>query len=37
MGKTSLQSMRLEVRAAITHILKPSQYISQEAAELFIF
>lgn len=37
MGKTSLQSMRLEVRAAITHVLKPSQYISQEAAELFIF
>ena len=37
MGKSSIQNTRLEVKAAITHVLKPSQYISEAAADLFIF
>jgi hypothetical protein len=37
MGKTSMDSTIPEVRSMITHILKPSQYISKEAAEMFIF
>jgi len=37
MGKTSMDSMVEEVKYSITHVLKPSQYISQEAADMFIF
>lgn len=37
MGKTSMDNTTENVKARITHILKPSQYLSQEAAEMFIF
>ena len=37
MGKASMDGARQEVKDTITHILKPSQYMSEEAAEMFLF
>jgi uncharacterized membrane-anchored protein len=37
MGKSTMNSTTDNVKRKITHVLKPSQYVSEEAAEMFIF
>lgn len=37
MGKSTLDSSRQEIKNSITHVFKTSDYINQEAADMFLF